>query len=112
MVKNFTRTVEDFTCAVCGTFVHGNGYTNHCPNCLSSKHVDINPGDRASTCGGVMLASALDVKNGERYIVHKCTKCSHTRCNKVAPEDDFNAILALSNGTIKDFVARLRGPKT
>ena len=26
----------------------GNGYTNHCPKCLWSKHVDINPGDRGA----------------------------------------------------------------
>lgn len=108
MSKNFTRTIEDFTCDVCGTFVQGNGYTNHCLNCLSSKHVDINPGDRASPCKGTMLATTLDVKNGEQYIVHKCTKCSHTRKNKVSKTDNFKAILALSNGTIKEFIAKIK----
>ena len=44
---SFTRKVEDFTCEHCGREVHGNGYTNHCPHCLHSKHVDVNPGDRA-----------------------------------------------------------------
>ncbi|WDF05905.1 RNHCP domain-containing protein [Shouchella hunanensis] len=29
-------------------------YRNHCPFCLYSKHQDIIPGDRASTCGGLM----------------------------------------------------------
>lgn len=108
MSKHFKRTIEDFTCDVCGTFVKGNGYTNHCPTCLSSKHVDVNPGDRASLCGGVMLAVGLDMKNGEQYIVHKCTQCSHTRKNKVSPDDNFNAILAISNGTIKEFIAHLK----
>ncbi len=107
MIKNFKRTVEDFTCEVCGTFVKGNGYTNHCPKCLSSKHVDINPGDRASTCGGIMYANALDVKNGQRYIVHKCSKCSHTRKNKVEENDNFNAVLALSNGSFKEFLHKI-----
>ncbi len=96
----FTRRKEDFCCDVCETDVKGNGYTNHCPECLSSKHVDINPGDRASPCHGTMLATALEMKNGTQYIVHKCEKCGFTRRNKVAKEDNFNAILALSNGTI------------
>lgn len=38
--KNFTRVIEDFICENCGTEVKGNGYTNHCPKCLWSKHVD------------------------------------------------------------------------
>ena len=54
MVKRFSKCVEDFTCEECGSPIEGNGYTNHCPNCLYSKHVDINPGDRKSTCGGIM----------------------------------------------------------
>lgn len=106
MSKNFTRTIEDFTCDVCGMLVKGNGYTNHCPHCLSSKHVDINPGDRAAMCQGIMLADHLEFKNGTQYIVHACTKCAHMRKNKVVPEDNFRAILALSNGTIKDFLGR------
>lgn len=27
-------------------------FWNHCPNCLSSKHVDEMPGDREAKCGG------------------------------------------------------------
>ena len=53
-MKGFTKTVEDFNCAHCGAVVHGNGYTNHCPHCLYSRHVDNNPGDRLATCGGMM----------------------------------------------------------
>lgn len=109
-MKNFTRTIEDFNCEVCGIPVKGNGYTNHCPHCLSSKHVDINPGDRVATCQGIMLADHLEFKNGDQYIVHKCTKCTHIRKNKAAPEDNFRAILALSNGTIKDFLMRFKKP--
>ena len=93
----FTRKIEDFTCEVCGTQVHGNGYTNHCPECLSSLHVDVNPGDRASNCHGVMLAERLERKNGHDYIVHRCVKCGHTRRNKTSPNDNFEALLALSH---------------
>lgn len=44
----FTMIDEDFTCDVCGSFVKALGYTarDHCPNCLCSKHVDINPPER------------------------------------------------------------------
>ncbi|MBQ9738971.1 MAG: RNHCP domain-containing protein [Alphaproteobacteria bacterium] len=112
MVKNFARTIEDFTCDVCGAFVKGNGYTNHCPHCLSSKHVDINPGDRAATCQGTMYAVALEFKGSEQYIVHKCVLCGHTRRNKVSPNDNFNAVLAVSNGTIEQYIDKLkRRPK-
>jgi Zn finger protein HypA/HybF involved in hydrogenase expression len=48
----FKRTIEDFTCEHCGEQVTGNGFTNHCPQCLWSKHVDIDPGDRLALCGG------------------------------------------------------------
>src|SRR3989338_8156335 len=44
--RRFQRTKEDFTCERCGFFVRGSGYTNHCPQCLWSKHVDVNPGNR------------------------------------------------------------------
>lgn len=83
----FTRKKEDFICDVCGTKVHGNGYTNHCPNCLASKHVDVNPGDRASECHGVMEPVEFVMRNGKEYIVHQCEKCGYTRPNKVAPND-------------------------
>ena len=99
----FRRTTEDFDCAFCGTHVKGNGYTNHCTECLSSLHVDVNPGDRASNCHGLMLADRLERKNGEMYIVHKCIRCGFTRRNKVNFQDNFDAILALSNGTIEEY---------
>ncbi|MEK7158524.1 MAG: RNHCP domain-containing protein, partial [Patescibacteria group bacterium] len=47
MSRTFQRRVEDFTCESCGAQVTGDGYTNHCPQCLVSKHVDVYPGDRA-----------------------------------------------------------------
>ncbi len=107
----FTRRTEDFDCAVCHTHVTGNGYTNHCPTCLYSKHVDINPGDRASPCHGLMRPIGLDTKNGQQYIIHQCEKCGFTRRNKVSPDDDFRAVMALSNGTMDAYCARLIQPQ-
>jgi hypothetical protein len=54
--KNFQRVIEDFECEHCGHLEEGNGYTNHCTSCLWSKHVDINPGDRAAECQGLGIA--------------------------------------------------------
>ena len=49
---------ETFTCAVCGRTVTSAGagslHRNHCPYCLSSVHLDDQPGDRAAECGGIM----------------------------------------------------------
>ncbi|MGN1063191.1 MAG: RNHCP domain-containing protein [Alphaproteobacteria bacterium] len=108
MTKNFSRKIEDFTCEVCGTFVQGNGYTNHCPQCLSSKHVDINPGDRACSCQGIMPAVSLETKGGKQYIMHQCRICGHTRRNKVSEQDNFQAILALSTGRLQAYISKIK----
>ena len=52
--KRFAKNDEGFICAHCGKEVVPLGYSsrNHCPFCLWSLHLDINPGDRASECGG------------------------------------------------------------
>lgn len=99
MGRLFTRTTEDFICQRCGTRVAGNGYTNHCPACLWSKHVDVHPGDRAASCGGMMRPEELVLEGSERSIVHICERCGHKKKNIVADNDDENALIALSSGT-------------
>lgn len=101
-MKKFNRQIENFTCEHCGTEVIGNGYTNHCPNCLWSKHVDINPGDRASDCGGLMEPIAVEIKKGEYILTQKCQKCGHIRKNKISPLDNFDEILKLSKSMINN----------
>ena len=108
MGKLFQRTQEDFVCTCCGKKVHGNGYTNHCPYCLTSRHVDIAPGDRACTCLGEMPAVALEIKNGDYIITHKCRVCGHTKRNKAQADDSFDALKALSNGTLPDYIRHLK----
>ena len=96
MARRFERTKEDFICGNCGYAVQGDGYTNHCPHCLWSRHVDVNPGDRAAKCGGPMEPLRAEFKNGEWAIFHRCTRCGLERKNKVSERDDFNAIIKLS----------------
>lgn len=85
---SFDKTKEDFICDQCGTEVRGTGYTNHCPACLWSKHVDINPGDRAATCGGAMRPVGYRARHGEYEIVHRCEVCGHEKSNRVSPGDN------------------------
>lgn len=96
MSKRFIKTKEDFICERCGKKVIGNGYTNHCPSCLWSKHVDINPGDRAQECQGSMRPIGIELRNSQLFILHKCEKCGFERKNKKQDNDDFDTVLKLS----------------
>lgn len=87
MTMGFRRQIEDFVCTFCGTKVSGDGYTNHCPVCLWSLHVDIDPGDRASSCLGQMEPISLEQKQDQFIITHKCVKCGHIKPNKASKED-------------------------
>lgn len=86
-MKKFQRQIEDFTCAKCKAAVKGDGYTNHCPSCLWSRHVDIHPGDRAEKCGGMMTPTGLDKKGNEWILIHTCEKCGAGRRCKTRHED-------------------------
>jgi len=93
MAQNFIKNVEDFTCGHCGAQVTGDGYTNHCPKCLWSKHVDINPGDRAEICGGLMEPIGVELNQGKYDIAHRCIKCSTVRRTKSVEGDDVGDFL-------------------
>lgn len=92
----FTRTIEDFTCEHCGAPVKGSGYTNHCPKCLWGKHVDVNPGDRAESCKGMMEPIAIEGGVDAYRIIHRCTKCGVERPIGVAADDDKEALLQVA----------------
>ena len=102
--KRFSKNDSGFICAACGKSVEPLGYTsrNHCPFCLSSLHVDINPGDRANECRGILRAVGAmpDPKKGY-IIIHRCEKCGKTVRNKAAHEakvqpDDMDLIIKLT----------------
>ena len=97
MNKLFQRKIEDFQCENCGEKIEGDGYTNHCPFCLWSKHVDINPGDRNSDCGSLMEPIEIEKKSNEIIITHKCLKCGHLKKNKTAPDDNYDEVLEIIN---------------
>ena len=83
---------DSFTCKVCGRLVvptgAGSDHRNHCPNCLSSLHLDIEPGDREADCGGI--------KNGEWAIIHRCRRCGHLSSNRVAADDNPMKLMSIA----------------
>ena len=99
MSSQFKRKIENFTCEKCGFFVEGNGYTNHCPECLWSKHVDKNPGDREEKCGFLMEPVSYEKRGEEFYITHKCFKCGFIRKNSFTKGDNFEALLNIGKGS-------------
>ncbi len=97
--RKFTKIDEEFICEHCGKKVPQLGYTcrNHCNNCLYSKHVDKNPGDRQETCHGLLepVKVLLDSKKGY-VIVYRCQKCGMIRKNKAAEDDNMNLLINLT----------------
>lgn len=94
--KKFKMIDEDFKCLVCKTEVHALEYTarDHCPNCLCSIHVDINPGDRACMCHGIL--KPIDIEKGKKdtyKIIYQCEKCGMVKKNKAAIDDNMDMIL-------------------
>lgn len=94
--KRFQRKREDFVCEWCSAKVSGTGYTDHCPDCLSSKHVDNNPGDRASKCGGRMVPIGAEYKSGEFIISYRCISCGKRKRVRAAELDDREMLVRLA----------------
>lgn len=98
-MSNFTVIDEEFICENCNTKVPKLGYScrNHCPVCLYSKHVDINPGDRQEKCHGLLEPISVETSSKKGYIIiSKCKKCGAIRKNKAAEDDNMDLIIKLS----------------
>jgi hypothetical protein len=102
----FTKINESFACAHCGHAVPKSESTcrDHCSQCLYSLHVDVNPGDRAANCGGLLKPVAWSQHKKKGYMIHYvCEKCGEKRVNKFldhdSEPDSFPALIELSNVT-------------
>lgn len=93
----FARKIESFVCEQCGGTTEGNGYTNHCPSCLWSKHVDNDPGDRAAGCGGMMRPIGAQFERDGFVLTHHCVVCGKQITNKAAPGDDQDLLISLTS---------------
>lgn len=81
---------------------------DHCNNCLSSMHLDINPGDRENKCKGVMKPIDIENNSKKRYvIIYKCEKCGATHKNKGAIDDNIDTIISLMNKTYDKHIEKI-----
>lgn len=102
--KGYYKThacMDSFTCKVCGRVITpqgaGTNHRNHCPNCLSSLHVDEAPGDRQADCSGIMEPVAVWVrKDGEWAIIHRCRLCGAMRSNRIAADDNPMKLMSIA----------------
>jgi hypothetical protein len=84
---------SSFRCVHCrldvSTSAPGTAHRNHCPNCLWSRHLDVDPGDRASDCQSSMEPIAITVrKDGEWVLIHRCNGCGTLASNRIAGDDN------------------------
>jgi DNA-directed RNA polymerase subunit RPC12/RpoP len=108
----------DFRCLHCGYLVSANpilsgvANRNHCPYCLWSRHLDLlAAGDRLSACKAPMQPLALTLKrslkkysraaSGELMLVHSCIDCGKLALNRIAADDDVDALLETFERSLK-----------
>ena len=97
---------EAFVCMFCKKEVppHGRTARDHCPWCLRSRHVDVVPGDRASTCGGRLDPYEVQMSGHDVIIRYACTRCDHQHDVRAVldgePPDDWAALVPLSPGLL------------
>ncbi len=111
MQAKFSKNDNGFVCKMCGATVPPLGYTSrdHCPHCLTSIHIDINPGDRANTCLGLLLPVGATNTAKKGIVIHyKCDKCHQPHNNRAAEDDNYDAILSLMSDTYSQYLATLK----
>ncbi len=108
-----------FECSNCKRFVEfskyiGTKHRNHCPFCLWSFHLDDKKsGDRKAICEGQMVPLGLTFKQegldkygkkkqGELMLVHECQKCLKISINRIAGDDDHQALTEVFEGAKKN----------
>jgi DNA-directed RNA polymerase subunit RPC12/RpoP len=97
-MKKFNMIDVGFTCENCGKQVKPLNYTarDHCPYCLYSKHVDINPGDRSNECKGLLRPIGIEKFKNSYKIKYRCDDCRQIVKNIMATDDDMNIIIEIS----------------
>ena len=97
-MKRFNMKDESFICKNCKNLVKKLEYSarDHCPNCLYSMHVDINPGDRLNTCMGLLKPIGIEKYRDTYKIIYKCLKCGEIHKNIMANDDNMDLIIKLS----------------
>ncbi|CAG1008032.1 hypothetical protein ANAEL_03615 [Anaerolineales bacterium] len=117
-MRNHLSSFGDFRCTNCGALVSslhmlsGVNNRNHCPYCLWSCHLDLySAGDRLSACKAGMKPIGLTLKRsrnkyqadarGELMLVHACVDCATVSINRIAADDDPEAILSVFQSSLE-----------
>lgn len=97
-MKQFYKNDNGFICEYCGKTVNKLNYTtrDHCPYCLYSKHLDINPGDRENECKGLLKPIGIEKFKNTYKIIYKCDKCGKLHKNIMAIDDNIDMIIEIS----------------
>lgn len=97
-MKKFNMVDENFICEHCNKEVKKAVYTarDHCPFCLYSKHVDINPGDRENNCKGLLEPIGIEKFKDTFKIIYKCKNCHEIHKNIMISDDNMDLIINLS----------------
>jgi protein-arginine kinase activator protein McsA len=110
MDKKFSKNDQGFVCVKCKTYVKPLIYSSrdHCTKCLTSMHVDVNPGDRKNSCEGILTPIDIQINSKKGYvIVYKCEKCGKQHKNKAAQDDELDAILSVMNKTYLNYLNKI-----
>ena len=100
--KQFRKNNTSFCCIACNRRVpiHPTSSRDHCDYCLTGLHVDINPGDRSNPCTGILAPIGLITKSKRSQIIYRCQKCHQIVKNRVAPDDNVDKLIYLSQNVI------------
>ena len=89
---------NQYKCPVCGwtpAADEPNNEWEHCPNCLSSIHVEDEMGFE---CGGVLEPVSIWVKPcGEWEIIQRCRDCGEMKNSQMSEDDSPLKILAVAS---------------
>ncbi|MFI6576995.1 RNHCP domain-containing protein [Nocardiopsis sp. NPDC050513] len=95
-----------FTCVRCGLTVSAVGPDgdprDHCPSCLSSRHVVDQTGG-AARCGGRMAPISVAVQRGGAWLlVHRCVVCDEMSEGPVAADDNHLVLMGIAVRPLAD----------
>ncbi|WP_116243710.1 RNHCP domain-containing protein [Nocardiopsis sp. FIRDI 009] len=99
--------VSAFTCVRCGLTVSAldpdGGPRDHCPSCLSSRHVVDRTDEGASRCGGRMAPISVAVPRGGAWLlIHRCTLCDEMSGSAVATDDNHLVLMRIAVRPLAD----------
>ncbi|WP_307851303.1 RNHCP domain-containing protein [Nocardiopsis sp. MG754419] len=86
-------TEPNFTCLLCGLTVSprepDGDERDHCPSCLTSRHVHDQHDGGATDCEGRMTPLSIVVSSDGRWrLVHRCARCDELSESGVTTDDN------------------------